>query len=50
MSGDTPFYAPNQKRAPLGVGQPGEKRYAFVRARDRKYFRCELRFNGESYG
>jgi hypothetical protein len=30
--------------------KPGELLFEFVRVSDRKLFRCELRFHGESYG
>ena len=45
MSDDEPFYTPNLKRAPLGVGQPGEPLYDFTVGERR--FRFELRDYGE---
>jgi hypothetical protein len=34
--------------APPRQPKPGELLFEFVREHDRKHFRCELRFNGES--
>jgi len=52
---DEPFYAPNLKRAPLSVGQPGEKFCEFLAGHDRYLIEHasrpsrELRLNGERY-
>jgi hypothetical protein len=43
-----PFYTLDLKRAPLSVGQPGEKLFEFLVGRDRYLF--ELRDHGELYG
>jgi hypothetical protein len=47
----------NQKALQHGGGsrpprppKAGELLFEFVRVSDRKHFRCELRFHGESYG
>ena len=50
MRDDDPnfFYKPNLKRAPLSVGQPGEKLYEFLVGLDRYLF--ELRDHGEVCG
>jgi hypothetical protein len=45
---DEPFYTPSLKRAPLSVGQPGEKLYEFCVEHDRYLF--ELRDHGELLG
>lgn len=47
---DPLFYLQPQPPARLSIGQPGELLFEFVRASDRAMIRCELRFNGESYG
>jgi hypothetical protein len=47
---DDNFYAPDRRPVPPRVAKPGELLFEFVRQSDRKHFRCELRFNGESYG
>jgi hypothetical protein len=38
------------RRPRRGSRSPGELFFEFVRVSDRKLFRCELRFHGESYG
>jgi hypothetical protein len=43
-----PFSTPDLKRAPLSVGQPGEKLFEFLVGHDRYLF--ELRDHGELYG
>src|SRR3981081_3954961 len=50
MADDLPFYSPNRPPAPPRQPKPGELMFEFVRVSDRKTFRCELRFHGESYG
>src|SRR5262245_33875215 len=45
---DEPFYKPNLRRAPLSVGQSGEKFCEFLVGHDR--YLIELRDHGELYG
>jgi hypothetical protein len=50
MSDDEiPFYAPHQPPVAPRQPKPGDLVWEFVRARDHKRFRCELRGHGE-YG
>jgi hypothetical protein len=47
---DDDWYKPHRPPAAARQAQPGELLFEFVRVHDHKQFRCELRFNGESYG
>lgn len=47
---DDEWYKPHRTPAPPRQSKPGELLFEFVRERDHKHFRCELRFHGESYG
>jgi hypothetical protein len=44
------FLVQPRPQARLSPGQRGELLFEFARASDRAPIRCELRFNGESYG
>ena len=50
MSDERPFYAPNGPPDSPRQPKPGELLFEFVREHDHRRVRCELRFNGESYG
>jgi len=47
---DEPFYKPNLRHAPLSVGQPGELLFEFYVECTKKFYRCELREHGSTYG
>jgi len=47
---DDDWYKPHRAPIPQGRPAPGELLFEFVRERDHKHFRCELRFHCESYG
>jgi len=47
---DDEWYKPHRTPTPPRQQTPGELLFEFVRERDHKHFRCELRFHGESYG
>jgi hypothetical protein len=47
---DDDWYKPHRQPTPQRQATPGELLFEFVRERDHKHFRCELRFHGESYG
>ncbi len=44
------WFAYNAPKRPPRHAKPGELLFEFVREPDRKHFRFELRFHGESYG
>jgi hypothetical protein len=52
MSGmaDDDWYKPDCPLPPPRKPSPGQFLWELVRESDRKHFRCELRFHGESYG
>ena len=47
---DKPFYTLNMKRAPVSVGQAAELLFEFYVERTKKFYRCELRDHGPTYG
>jgi hypothetical protein len=50
MSDDYPYGDFPHPPARLSPGQPGELIFEFARPSNKAPIRCELRFNGESYG